>query len=551
MASLAERKSIQTSSAVRYCLIGTAYVLVYIALDWVSYDHAYTNLGITPWNPPPGLSLALLLRFGLGYVPWLAPAALAADLVVRGQVVPFEMMVVTAIITMAGYGFAAQALRNFLKVDPALQALRDVVSLLIVAVVAVFGVGVVLVGAYVAEGLLEPSDIESATVRFWVGDVSGIVGLTPFLLRHQSFSMATMIERIRGNGIELLLQGLAIFAALWLVFGIEKANQFQYFYGLFLPVLWIALRHGLDGVVVGVMLTQAGMMVLIQNSYDDALLATQFQIRMIALCITGLVTGAVVHERERAEAARRDGEARLRRLQAQLDQVGRSSAIGELATAIAHELSQPLSAINAYLGTCRRQFARGGPPDETARETLDKAHAQAQRASMVLTRLREFFRRGELTLERVALRQIVADALELVREEAVRAGVSLRIDGSVTDRVIVVDRVQIGQVLINLVRNAITAIAQGRGRQRIVTISAAELPGEVAIRVSDTGPGVPEDMIDELFWPLSHSKTGMGLGLAICRSIVEAHGGKVRYEPAPQGGACFVFTLPRGEDEPT
>jgi len=550
MGIVAARRA-QPAAIGEYWLVGAAYVAVYVGLDWMSYSQAFSSLGITPWNPPPGLSLALLLRGGLRYLPWLFPATAIADLLVRDNAVPMEAILATSLIITLGYGAAAYVLRNVLRLQSGLSTLRDLLCMVLVTVAVVSAIAAGYVGVYVFEGLLPPLEFERAAVRFWVGDVIGVISVTPLLMRQQYWTMSAAWAKARSIGPELLLQGLAIASALWLVFGIERTNQFQYFYVMFLPVLWIALRHGLDGVVVAVMVTQAGMIALIQYGHYEASLATQFQVRMIALCITGLVTGAVVYERERAEAARREGEARLRRLQAQLDQVGRSSAIGELASAIAHEMSQPLSAINAYLGTCRRQFAKLEHADAALGATLDKAHAQAQRASTVLTRLREFFRRGELTLEPVSLRQIVADALELVREEAVRAGVSLRIDRTVTERTIVADRVQIGQVLLNLIRNAITAIAQARGRHRVVTIAAEELPGEVAIRVSDTGPGVPDDMVEELFWPLGHSRTGMGLGLAICRSIIEAHGGKVRYEPTQEGGACFVFTLPRGEDEPT
>lgn len=550
MATVAAGRS-RSGSIGGYWLIGAAYVAVYVGLDWLSYNQAFSNLGITPWNLPPGVSLALLLRGGMRFLPWLYPATAIADLLVRDNGVPVETILITSLIITSGYGIAAYVLRNAMQLQSSMSTLRDLLCLVLVTVAVVAAIAVGYVGVYVLEGLLPPMDLERAAVRFWVGDVIGVISVTPLLLRQRYWSLSATLASARTMGPEFMLQGLAIASALWLVFGIERSNQFQYFYVMFLPVLWIALRHGLDGVVIAVFVTQAGMIALIQYGNYETTLATQFQVRMIALCVTGLVTGAVVRERERAEAARLEGEARLRRLQAQLDQVGRSSAIGELASAIAHEMSQPLSAINAYLGTCRRQFAKIENANVALGETLDKAHAQAQRASTVLTRLREFFRRGELTLERVPLRDIVADALELAREEAVRAGVSMRIDRSITDRIVMVDRVQIGQVLLNLIRNAITAIAQARGRHRVVTIWAEELAGEVAVRVSDTGPGVPEDMVEELFWPLGHSRTGMGLGLAICRTIVEAHGGKIRYEPAQDGGACFVFTLPRGEDEPT
>jgi two-component system sensor kinase FixL len=238
---------------------------------------------------------------------------------------------------------------------------------------------------------------------------------------------------------------------------------------------------------------------------------------------------------------RQSTEARLQELQSELVHISRLTAMGEMASTLAHELNQPLSAIANYLkGGMRLLQDR---PDEESRQTrdaLDKATEQAMRAGQIIRRLRDFVSRGETERcgENVTKLVEEASALALV---GVR-GIHIRFALDPTAEVLA-DKVQIQQVLINLMRNAIEAMANS-DRRELVVRSALIDDDMVEIRVTDTGPGIAPEIADHLFQPFFTTKVhGMGVGLSICRTIVEAHEGRISVQPNTDGGTVFSFTL--------
>jgi two-component system sensor kinase FixL len=245
---------------------------------------------------------------------------------------------------------------------------------------------------------------------------------------------------------------------------------------------------------------------------------------------------------------RRESEARLRELQAEVVHISRLSAMGEMASALAHELNQPLSAIANYLNGARKLIGRGPESEAKVSQAVEKAAEQAIRAGDIIRRLRDFLARGEgeRTVESLARLVHEACGLALVGAKEASVDVAYQMDPHL-DRVIV-DRVQIQQVIVNLVRNALDAMqAQGGGR---LNVSTTVENGMAAVSIVDTGPGVDEQAAARLFQPFVTTKAnGMGVGLSICRSIVEAHGGKIWTEPNPGGGAIFRFTVPLADEE--
>ncbi len=247
---------------------------------------------------------------------------------------------------------------------------------------------------------------------------------------------------------------------------------------------------------------------------------------------------------------RQETEARLQELQTELVHISRLTAMGEMASNLAHELNQPLSAISNYLKGCQRLLESGEtPPRETLVGALDRAAAQALRAGQIITRLREFMSRGESERSVESLAKIIeeAGALALVgaKEHAVR--VRFRLDPAVDT--VLADKVQVQQVLLNLMRNAVEAV-EGCPRRNVTVATGDDGDGFARISVIDTGIGLDEEVAARLFQPFVTSKPhGMGVGLSICRTIVEAHGGLIWVEPNPQGGTIFTFTLPRVEGE--
>src|SRR6202162_213582 len=244
---------------------------------------------------------------------------------------------------------------------------------------------------------------------------------------------------------------------------------------------------------------------------------------------------------------REQADLRFHKLQNELSRAARFTAAGQMAAALAHEISQPLTAVVNSVNAAKRLLARGGPANSlTAQEVTDEAAGQALRASEIVRSLRQLVSRGETEKRPEALASLIEEAGALVLSgiapQEVRLGFELD-DGA---RIVLVNRVQIQQVIINLIRNAFEAMADQEPRQ--VTLSARALDDDmIEIAIADIGPGIPGDIAGRLFEPFVSSKhDGMGLGLSISRSIIEAHDGQLTAEPNPGGGTVFRFTLPSG-----
>lgn len=251
-----------------------------------------------------------------------------------------------------------------------------------------------------------------------------------------------------------------------------------------------------------------------------------------------LFTGFVRDVTERQET-----EARLQELQTELLQVSRLSAMGQMAATLAHELNQPLTATANYLRACQRLFDSNAPDMGRVREAVTLAAEQTLRSGQIIRRLRDFVTRGETEKQPESTVKLVeeASALALVGVKEHGVAVRLRLDPRLPR--ILVDRVQVQQVLLNLIRNAIEAMSGMPRRQ--LTVAAEAQPGAVEFSVTDTGAGLAPEVAAQLFTPFVTTKrSGMGVGLSICRTIVEAHGGHIRAESNPTGGTIFRFTIP-------
>lgn len=241
---------------------------------------------------------------------------------------------------------------------------------------------------------------------------------------------------------------------------------------------------------------------------------------------------------------RQKTEDRLQELQAELVHMSRFTALGEMASTLAHEINQPLTAIANYLRGCRRILERmEGAEAPLLRDAVDQAASQALRAGDVIRHLRDFVARGESERHIENLPRIIEEASALALVGAKERGIRVHFALDPAAAFVLADRIQIQQVVLNLVRNAIEAMQDVPRRELTISTAPGE-DGATRVVVSDSGPGLAPEVAAQLFQPfVTTKKHGMGVGLSICRTIVEGHGGRIWTEPSAAGGASFVFTL--------
>lgn len=512
----------------RHIEIALAYLVGYVLLDWLSYVHPFASFGITPWNPPTGLSFALILLFGAEFLPWLFVAPMLADALVRGFALPIATQIAAAVIIGGGYAAATMLLLlPRLRFDPTLGSRHSLVLLIAVAVASTAVVAASYVAMLIAFGVLPAADFGRASLRFWVGDVIGITVLTPFLL------VLTTRRRLIQPSWEALGLLMLVLGALWIVFGFADAFRFQLFYLFFLPVIWTAVRFGLEGVTAGLVLTQVGLIAAIHFTEQDGADVTAYQALMVVLSLTGLAVGILVSEQQRTQQ-------QLRFNQEALSRALRVSTMGEFAAALAHEINQPLTAVANYA-----RLAKNAADPTAASEAFDRVIAQVERAGEVVRRLRNFIRLGRSETAPIAVPQLVNEAVSYCHVELDRYGVELQLRVGRDLPAVKVDALQIEQVIVNLVRNAAEALTDaGRYDGKVVIEADRDDAGSVVIRVRDNGPGFDPDLAERAIAPFTTTKSdGLGLGLSLARSIIEAHGGRL-YIESSSSGAVVSFTLP-------
>jgi C4-dicarboxylate-specific signal transduction histidine kinase len=346
---------------------------------------------------------------------------------------------------------------------------------------------------------------------------------------------------------ETVLQMMAIIACLMLIRSRTNNPELHVFYLMFLPVVWMAGRHGLAGAVTAVALAQVGLILTIANLAHTVFDLTTYQGMMLVLALTGLALGITVNERRRSEQ-------QLRAQQESYARLSRIDTIGEFSVSLAHEINQPLTAAATYARLAIEDLEQPADAGRTAaRENIFRSLRQIERASDIVRQLRAFIQRGPSRREAASLNQLIDEAIEMTRLEIERTNTQIVRDEAAELMVPAVeaDPMQIKQVLINLLTNALAAVrrtARGQPRLHIATKLAAD--GFIDVRIEDNGPGFAADILSRPFEPFGTARTeGLGVGLALCRSIVEAHGGRIWLDNTA-GGAVVGFTLKAIEEDP-
>ena len=508
----------------------TAFVIAYVALDWASYLHALHGFNITPWNPSLALGLVCSLRYGrLTAIPWFI-ALLLGEIVVRGLPAPILTTIALSGSMVVGYSAIAEVLRRLVNTENVLPDQRNLLLWLAIVLVGTLATSSLYITLLLVSDLIPVGEGIVALVRFWVGDCVGIVVTMPFFW---------MLFEHRGRIRDILLRwetagyGTLAVVMLWVAFGLGGSGEFQYFYLLFLPIVWAAARQGMAGAAIAAFVLQAGIMTAVQ--WLNLVAVTAFELQMLGavLAFVGLFIGVVIDEKQRVSA--------------ELRQTLRLAAAGEMAGALAHELNQPLTALSAYGMACE-QLLEQGETGERLRETIRRMVSESFRAADVVRRLRDFFRTGATRLEAIYLGDLLASAAAPFLNKAQQQGIELTIDSPPTCALFA-DRLQLEVVLRNLMSNAFDAVAeQPSGQRRIRVSSHSEITKNVCICIEDSGPGLSAAKAGRLFEAFQSSKaSGLGLGLAISRAIIEAHGGHLLAEMTDHG--LFKLILPLAEKD--
>jgi two-component system sensor kinase FixL len=550
-----QRPSVRSRHMVWQWTAIAGFVVAYLILEWISFIHEYKGLPLTPWNPGLGLAFACLILIGAHYGIALFAGIIVAEIMVLQSNLEWPVIVGIAAIIASGYSLVASVIREQFRLDVGLTHLRDVIVLLAAGFVGATGVTLLLVAVLLAVGELGYRDILSAAPSFIVGDVLGIAVTTPLLLRlaRQWRERTLYLPMARLPEVALFVAVITI--ALWLIARTESADGYRLFYLFFLPVVFIAVRHGLDGACLALAATQFGLVGLLRHHGYDWWIFMEFQVLMFVLSATGLIVGVVVSERQQSERVARESEAKLKEKEAEVALASRFSLVSGMASALAHEINQPMAAARA-LGRSVQELLRSSQADlARADKNLTTLIAEIDLASGILRRMRDFLRRGRPQIGKINVLSMLDDTLMLIRPEAMSKNVMIDLDCPADLPAVYGDRTQIQQVVLNLVRNAVDSIVasgQSNGRIRITTQRPGESVDLLEIGVLDSGSGIPADLVDHLFKPLTTSKKeGLGLGLSICFTIVEAHGGRIWLHSNQAGATEFRFSLPLEPPEST
>jgi two-component system sensor kinase FixL len=516
---------------------GVLFAVSLVALEWTSYVHPLGSFNVTPWNPAPALAIVWMWLRGLRLAPIVLISVFFADCVIRGAPGGIAASVLASAALAAVYVAMAWLLRRLLRPEMVLRDARVLGLFVAVTVLAAALAAGAYAGALWTAGVLSTDSFGGAMFKFWLGDAVGILVTGPLLLlAADQEGRRRVLELCRRPRTALQFTVMAAFV--YYIFVVARDDS-KLFYPLFLPLIWIAFGGGSVGAVIASALVQVGVTIEAHDNYMESEAVLELQALVVAFTLTGLFLGVIVDERESA----------LEKLKRSM----RLAAAGEMAGALAHELNQPLSALTNYGSACGRLLSSGTDAASwpMLTDAIQKMIAESKRAADVVTRLRQFFQTGATHLESVSVASLLSEARRIGDQLNKGGEVRFQVEMAPDMPPLFVDRLQIELVLRNLIANAFEAVANRRGDKAVAVSAQRSENAGVVFCVADTGEGISSLIKRRLFEPLSTDKAqGMGLGLAISRAVVEAHGGTLEVAETRHGQ--FLLTLPAGaaHDEP-
>lgn len=536
--------AISFSSRTRNRLFATlvllgAYILFY---RYSNFFHT-TDLRATPWNPETGIAVAAGIFMGWPAVPVVIVANFLGN-VLWGSGLGLEWSLVSSILhgsVFAGSSAYLRVLLRKLQHPTTNQAIQFIVYALLVTLIAA------LFRMLVAQMALQvsPAYLWRYTAAVSIGNFIGILTVVPLALTLPN--PESIRQFMRSLTPTDIVTYVLIGALSFVVFGLKGTDEFKFFYLLFFPITILAIRLGLPGAASAILVLDFAMVGILRWRGFEPSTGMELQLLMISLSATGLILGAAVSESSRMSQQLALSHERLQESQTALQQATRLSLASEMAAALAHELNQPLSAVRSFIRTARRKLDQPKFNRKQLADHIDEAVGEIDNAAALLRDARDFLSRGDVKKVPIDVASLVESSVELIKVELARARVELRIRLEPGLPKIYGNRSQLQQVLLNLIRNAKEAMTAENSALRRIVVSASHLtrPGYVEFAVSDSGPGIRDDLRPHLFTPLHSTKAdGLGLGLSLCRSMITNHGGEIWHEDSARTGAKFIFTVP-------
>ncbi|MEE4638235.1 MAG: ATP-binding protein [Wenzhouxiangella sp.] len=515
-----------------------ALIALYYAVGLWGVVFTPDSHGIPLVWPATGVGLAFVYLYGYRLLPALGLATALVLWRLSGEMMRVSEALGVVLATLAGVGLGAYALRR-LGFSAGIERVRDVVLLFVIGGLSASGLAAAA-GAWGVAVNMDELRFTDTWWLCWVADLMGLMLVAPVLITWFGSSLRRPLD-VGIPTLVALTAGLTLVAGLVYSGLLETGIAMPLSYAVFPLVMLAALRcpiqmtTTLTLVAGGIALSGTGWGVgpFADAEMERSLLSLNAQLALLVL--TGLVLSALRSERESAEA-------RARQHLDELARAGRLSTLGELSASLAHELNQPLCALTSYTHASRRLLEQ--QRFEALGDALAQLDASAHRTAETVRQMRALASGASPETVAIAPAELIGSVLELLKPDFRRRNVRVDTDLAESLPLAIAAPVQIEQVLINLLRNAMDAV-EGRERARIrIAVSASA--EEILIAVSDNGTGIPQGRLDSLFDAFATWKSGgIGLGLSISRSLVEAHGGQLTATNLEGGGARFSFTLPR------
>jgi two-component system NtrC family sensor kinase len=512
-------------------------ITLYYAVGLWGFVFTPDAYGIPLVWPATGVGLAFVYVYGYRLLPALGIAASLVTWQFTGAVMPLPEALGIVVATLAGVALGTHGLRRF-GFSARFERLRDVWLLLLIGGLAASGTAATA-GAWGMAASMETLRFSNTWWLCWMSDLMGLMLVAPVVL---TWLGADLTRHAEPNHAKTAALGFSLIAIVGVVYAghLPIGVAMPLSYAVFPLVMLAALRCPVQITTALTMVAGAialsgtgwGMGPFAEMGLDVSLLSLNAQLGLLVL--TALVLSALRGEREAAEA-------RARQHLDELARAGRLSTLGELSAGLAHELNQPLCALASYAQASKRLLERGRM--EELKDALGQLDASAHRAAETVRQMRAFAAGHTPEFSSIALPDLLRPVLDLLRPELRRVRVQMEVWMPDTLPNIRVAPVQMEQVLVNLLRNAMEA-TEGRADGQI-RLSVHKERAALRIRITDNGPGIPAHRLPSLFDPFATWKSGgLGLGLSISRSLVEAHGGHLTARNREEGGAEFQITLP-------